>query len=134
MRAAACPSDRTTQRSTTFFEGGFVAHVPFADPYCGELRKVLIRAAKEVGATVHEAGTLVNMEGPAFSTKAESHLHRAWGAHVIGMTNMSEARLAREAEISFATVALSTDYDCWHDTHESVTVTNVRARVCGSSA
>lgn len=105
--------DRTTGRPSTFFGGGVVAHVAFADPFCAPLSAVLIAAAREAGATVHAGGTYVCMEGPQFSTRAESHLYRQWGAAVVGMTNLQEAKLAREAEICFATLALATDYDCW---------------------
>jgi 5'-methylthioadenosine phosphorylase len=114
--------DRTKGRPSTFFTDGIVAHVGFADPVCFELRKVLIDAGKKVGATVHEKGTYICMEGPQFSTRAESNIYRQWGVDVIGMTNLQEAKLAREAEICYATIALSTDYDCWHETHEDVTI------------
>ncbi|RME25406.1 MAG: S-methyl-5'-thioadenosine phosphorylase [Deltaproteobacteria bacterium] len=120
--------DRTKGvRASTFFEGGIVGHVGFADPVCGTLRGYLLEAAREAGATVHDGGTYVCMEGPQFSTRAESNLYRSWGAQVIGMTNLTEAKLAREAEISYATVAMSTDYDCWHDGHDDVTVASVIA-------
>lgn len=119
--------DRTSRRDATFFEQGIVAHVAFGDPVCGTLRQMLLKAATEAGATVHDGGTYVCMEGPAFSTKAESNLHRSWGASVIGMTNLPEAKLAREAEISYATLAMSTDYDCWHTEHDAVTVDQVVA-------
>ncbi|MBM4390064.1 MAG: S-methyl-5'-thioadenosine phosphorylase [Deltaproteobacteria bacterium] len=119
--------DKTHQRKATFFEQGLVAHVAFGDPVCGELRKILLAAACEAGATVHDGGTYVCMEGPAFSSKAESLLHRSWGASVIGMTNMPEAKLAREAEMSYATLAMATDYDCWHPDHDHVTVEQVVA-------
>ncbi len=119
--------DKTHQRKATFFEQGLVAHVAFGDPVCGELRKILLAAAREAGATVHDGGTYVCMEGPAFSSKAESLLHRSWGASVIGMTNMPEAKLAREAEMSYATLAMATDYDCWHPHHDHVTVDQVVA-------
>lgn len=115
--------DRTNRkREASFFTEGIVAHVSFAEPVAPELTEILIGCAKDVGATVHERGTYVNMEGPQFSTKAESNLYRSWGLDVIGMTNMTEAKLAREAEISYATLAAVTDYDCWHDGHDSVTV------------
>jgi len=115
--------DRTKGgRAVTFFEGGIIAHAPFADPVSPELTEILTAAIGELGLTVHCGGTYVNMEGPQFSTKAESNLYRSWGMDIIGMTNMSEARLAREAEISYATLAAVTDYDCWHASHESVTV------------
>jgi 5'-methylthioadenosine phosphorylase len=119
--------DRTRQRQSTFFEQGIVAHVAFGDPVCGALRGMLLEAAQEVGAQVHDGGTYVCMEGPAFSTKAESHMYRSWGASVIGMTNLPEAKLAREAEISYATLAMATDYDCWHPHHDAVTVDQVVA-------
>ncbi len=106
--------DRTRHRPDTFFERGVVAHVLFADPTCADLRTVLIAAARETGVRVHAGGTYVNMEGPQFSTRAESRLYRSWGADVIGMTNLQEARLAREAELCYATLAMATDYDCWH--------------------
>lgn len=114
--------DRTKGRVSTYFTNGIVAHVTFADPLCGSLRKTLIEAGKIVGATVHEKGTYLCMEGPQFSTRAESNIYRKWGVDVIGMTNLQEAKLAREAEICYATIALSTDYDCWHHGHEDVTI------------
>jgi 5'-methylthioadenosine phosphorylase len=114
--------DRTRHRASTFFDRGVVAHVAFADPICKELADALHAAAREIGVTVHRGGTYVVMEGPAFSTRAESHLYRSWGADVIGMTNLPEAKLAREAEIAYATVALATDFDCWHPDHDHVTV------------
>lgn len=119
--------DLTKRRASTFFDNGIVAHVAFGDPVCAELRQALLASAKRVGATVHPGGTYVCMEGPQFSTKAESRLYRQWGVDVIGMTNMPEAKLAREAEIGYATVALVTDYDCWHETEEAVTVEAVLA-------
>ncbi len=119
--------DRTRNRQSTFFEKGLVAHVAFGDPVCGALRGMLLESAAEVGATHHDGGTYVCMEGPAFSTKAESNLYRSWGASVIGMTNIPEAKLAREAEISYATLAMCTDYDCWHTDHDDVTVDQVVA-------
>ena len=119
--------DKTHQRKATFFEKGLVAHVAFGDPVCGTLREFLLAGAREAGATVHDGGTYVCMEGPAFSTRAESLLHRSWGASVIGMTNMPEAKLAREAEMSYATLAMATDYDCWHPHHDAVTVDQVVA-------
>ena len=106
--------DRTRHRPDTFFERGVVAHVLFADPTCADLRASLVAAAREAGVRVHDGGTYVNMEGPQFSTRAESRLYRSWGADVIGMTNLQEARLAREAELCYATLAMATDYDCWH--------------------
>lgn len=115
--------DRTRQRPSTFFGEGIVAHVSFADPVCQVLGDVLEMSAREVeGVRVHRGGTYLCIEGPAFSTKAESHTYRAWGMDVIGMTNLQEAKLAREAEICYATLALVTDYDCWHPDHDSVTV------------
>jgi 5'-methylthioadenosine phosphorylase len=114
--------DRTKGRISTFFGRGLVAHIAFAHPVCGELSAVAADAAAAVGATVHRGGTYVNMEGPQFSTLAESRLYRSWGMDVIGMTNLQEAKLAREAEICYATIALVTDYDCWHPDHDSVTV------------
>ena len=119
--------DRTNGRPSTFFEGGIVAHVPFAEPFCADLSDVLYKAAQDVGATVHNGGTFVIMEGPQFSTKAESFLYKSWGASVIGMTAVTEAKLAREAEICYASVACVTDYDCWHETHEAVTIEMVLA-------
>jgi len=101
--------------------------VGFADPTCDALRTMLHEASRSVGAVVHPGGTYVCMEGPAFSTRAESHLYRSWGAKVIGMTNLPEAKLAREAEISYATLAMATDYDCWHTAHDAVTVDQVIA-------
>lgn len=119
--------DRTRLRKATFFENGIVAHVAFGDPVCPTLRGYLLDAAKGCTDRVHDGGTYVCMEGPAFSTKAESNLYRSWGASVIGMTNLTEAKLAREAEISYATLAMSTDYDCWHPHHDAVTVDQVVA-------
>ncbi len=117
--------DRTTQRPSTFFGRGVVAHVSLANPFCSDLSKVLVTAARQEGAEVHSGGTYVCMEGPQFSTRAESHLYRAWGAHVIGMTNLQEAKLAREAEICFGTLALATDYDCWNDQAGDVEIEHV---------
>jgi 5'-methylthioadenosine phosphorylase len=114
--------DRTRGRISTFFGRGLVAHIAFAHPVCPILSKVAADAAEKVGATVHRGGTYVNMEGPQFSTLAESRLYRSWGMDVIGMTNLQEAKLAREAEICYATLALVTDYDSWHPDHDSVTV------------
>ncbi|MBI5587294.1 MAG: S-methyl-5'-thioadenosine phosphorylase [Deltaproteobacteria bacterium] len=114
--------DRTKGRPSSFFGNGIVGHVEFADPVCADLSRVLSGAARKAGATVHEGGTYICIEGPQFSTRAESNIYRSWGVDVIGMTNIPEAKLAREAEICYATVALSTDYDCWHATEESVTV------------
>jgi len=114
--------DRTFARQSTFFGGGLVAHVGFAHPFCEPLRSMTAACAVDSGATVHSGGTYVCMEGPQFSTLAESNLYRGWGASVIGMTNLQEAKLAREAEICYTTMALVTDYDCWHPDHDSVTV------------
>ena len=119
--------DRTTQRPSTFFGKGIVAHVSLADPFCQVLSGILARAAASEGARVHEGGTYVCMEGPQFSTRAESHMYRSWGAHVIGMTNLQEAKLAREAEICFGTLALATDYDCWNEHAGDVEIENVLA-------
>lgn len=124
--------DRTIHRVGTFFGEGVVAHVAFGDPVCLELAKVLGDAVESLNlenVNLHRGGTYVCMEGPAFSTKAESNLHRSWGASVIGMTNLPEAKLAREAEIAYATLALVTDYDCWHPDHDSVTVDMVIANL-----
>ncbi len=115
--------DRTRQRPSTFFGDGIVAHISFADPVCPVVSDALERAARQIaGLRVHRGGTYVCIEGPAFSTRAESHVYRAWGMDIIGMTNLQEAKLAREAEICYATLALVTDYDCWHPDHDSVTV------------
>ena len=114
--------DRTKGRISTFFGRGLVAHVGFAHPFCSALSDVAAKSVQAVGATVHRGGTYVNMEGPQFSTLAESKLYRSWGMDVIGMTNLQEAKLAREAEICYSTLALVTDYDCWHPDHDSVTV------------
>ena len=119
--------DLTKRRISTFFEGGAVAHVAFGEPVCASLASSLLMAGRSVGATIHEGGTYVCMEGPQFSTKAESRLYRHWGVSVIGMTNLPEAKLAREAELCYATVALVTDYDCWHETEEAVTVDAILA-------
>ncbi|QDU85529.1 S-methyl-5'-thioadenosine phosphorylase [Planctomycetes bacterium Pla163] len=119
--------DRTRHRVDTFYTGGVVAHVMFADPFCPNLREALVAAAGSTGVKVHDGGTYVNMEGPQFSTRAESKLYRSWGADVIGMTNLQEAKLAREAEICYATIAMATDYDCWHEGHDAVTVEQVVA-------
>jgi len=136
--------DRTHHRDATFFGEGIVAHVTLADPVCADLRAALLAAGRGESATVHDGGTYVCIEGPAFSTRAESRLYRSWDVDVIGMTNMQEARLAREAEICYATMALVTDYDCWHEEEEDVSVEalleNLRAngelaaRIVGSVA
>jgi 5'-methylthioadenosine phosphorylase len=120
--------DRTQgKRASTFFGEGVVGHVQFADPVCGDLGQVLYESAIEAGATVHRGGTYICIEGPNFSTRAESNIFRSWGVDVIGMTNLPEARLAREAEICYATVALATDYDCWHEVHADVSIEAVIA-------
>lgn len=119
--------DRTKGRAASFFDGGVVGHVSFGDPVCGSLRSMLLQACQSAGATVHDGGTYVCMEGPAFSTRAESELYRSWGARVIGMTNLPEAKLAREAEMSYATLAMVTDFDCWHPDHDDVSVDQVIA-------
>jgi 5'-methylthioadenosine phosphorylase len=119
--------DLTKRRAGSFFEGGMVAHVAFGEPICAGLAQDLEKAAHQVGAALHRGGTYLCMEGPQFSTKAESRLYRQWGVDVIGMTNMPEAKLAREAELCYATIALVTDYDCWHDTEEAVTVEAILA-------
>ncbi|NMG19427.1 S-methyl-5'-thioadenosine phosphorylase [Brasilonema bromeliae] len=124
--------DRTKNRVSTFFGEGIVAHIAFGDPICKNLAGVVAEAIAKLNLpdiTVHRGGTYVCMEGPAFSTKAESNLYRSWGAKVIGMTNLPEAKLAREAEIAYATLALVTDYDCWHPDHDSVTVDMVIANL-----
>jgi 5'-methylthioadenosine phosphorylase len=113
--------DRTHGRQSTFFGDGLVAHVAFADPFCPDLRGVVTAATRETKTTTHNGGTLVVIEGPAFSTRAESNLYRSWSADIIGMTALPEAKLAREAEICFAILACSTDYDCWHEAQEDVT-------------
>ncbi len=117
--------DRTNGRAASFFENGMVGHVSFADPVCASLARVAAAAAREVGVTVHEGGTYVCINGPQFSTRAESKLYRTWGVDVIGMTNVTEAKMAREAQICFCTVALATDYDCWHEGHDDVDVSGV---------
>ena len=117
--------DRTRGRKSTFFGNGIAVHVGFSHPFCKRLSSLLFNAGEKVGARTHLGGTYVCMEGPQFSTLAESELYRSWGAHIIGMTNLQEAKLAREAEMSYATMAMVTDYDCWHESHESVTVEQV---------
>ena len=114
--------DRTKGRISTFFGDGLVAHVGFAHPFCKPLSGIAYESAQKAGATVHKGGSYVCMEGPQFSTLAESKLYRAWGMDIIGMTNLQEAKLAREAEICYSTIALVTDYDCWHPAHDEVTV------------
>src|SRR5215471_2533524 len=117
--------DRTKARPSTFFGDGLVAHISFADPVCPQLQDVMAQACADAGVGCHKGGTYVCMEGPAFSTKAESNLYRAWGMDVIGMTNLQEAKLAREAEICYVSVAMVTDYDCWHPDHDAVTVDEI---------
>jgi 5'-methylthioadenosine phosphorylase len=119
--------DRTRHRQDTFFGQGVVAHVMFADPTCPEVRRSLLESGAELALRMHDGGTYLNMEGPQFSTRAESRIYRTWGVDVIGMTNLQEARLAREAEICYGTVAMATDYDCWHESHEAVTVEAILA-------
>ncbi len=120
--------DRTQgKRASTFFGNGIAGHVQFADPVCPDLSAILAQSAREVGATVHQGGTYICIEGPNFSTRAESNIYRSWGVDVIGMTNLPESRLAREAEICYGTVALATDYDCWHEVHDDVSVEAVIA-------
>jgi len=114
--------DRTKDRPSTFFGNGIAAHLPFGDPVCKNLSEQIVKAVKKVGVTVHQGGTYVCMEGPMFSTRAESEMYRGFGASVIGMTNLQEAKLAREAELCFSTIALSTDYDCWHESEDDVSV------------
>lgn len=132
LKEALCPMDfvivdqfvdRTNSaRDMSFFEEGIVAHIEFAHPVCSELAGILYKSAKKLNLKAHDGGTYINMEGPAFSTLAESNLYRSWGMDVIGMTNFAEAKLAREAEMCYATLAAVTDYDCWHPQHESVTL------------
>jgi 5'-methylthioadenosine phosphorylase len=121
--------DRTRGRVSTFFGEGLVAHISFADPICPELAGVVHGAAVAQGVNAKKGGTYLCMEGPAFSTKAESNVYRSWGMDVIGMTNLQEAKLAREAEICYATVAMVTDYDCWHPAHDAVTVNEIIANL-----
>jgi 5'-methylthioadenosine phosphorylase len=121
--------DRTKNRVSTFFSTGLVGHIGFADPFCPTLSDLLAAAAERAGATVHRGGTYVCMEGPAFSTRAESHMYRSWGASVIGMTGLPEAKLAREAELHYAMIAQSTDYDCWRETEEAVSAEMVMGNV-----
>jgi 5'-methylthioadenosine phosphorylase len=121
--------DRTRGRASTFFGEGIVAHIAFADPFCPDLRELLASSTRDAGAQVHNGGTLVVMEGPAFSTRAESNLYRSWGADIIGMTALPEAKLAREAEICYGMIACATDYDVWHDTHEDVSAEMIVANL-----
>ncbi len=117
--------DRTKDRACTFFGEGAVAHIGFADPLCNNLSAILYHAGRDVGACIHNGGTYLCMEGPQFSTRAESMLYRRWGADIIGMTNLTEAKLAREAEICYSTIALATDYDVWHEEEEDVTTETI---------
>jgi 5'-methylthioadenosine phosphorylase len=121
--------DRTWGRLSTFFGNGLVAHVGFAHPFCRRLSEIAFRSAQNAGATVHKGGTYVCMQGPQFSTLAESNLYRSWGMDIIGMTNLQEAKLAREAEVCYTTIALVTDYDCWHPSHDAVTVDMIVANL-----
>jgi 5'-methylthioadenosine phosphorylase len=121
--------DRTRGRISTFFGEGIVAHVSFADPVCPELSEIAERAGRAVGVNAKRGGTYLCMEGPAFSTRAESRLYRQWHMDIIGMTNLQEAKLAREAEICYVTIAMVTDYDCWHEEHDSVTVDDIIANL-----
>ena len=126
--------DRTRGRVSTFFGGGLVAHVGFAHPFCAVLSELAYGSARSAGATVHRGGTYVCMEGPQFSTLAESKLYRSWGMDIIGMTNLQEAKLAREAEICYTTIALVTDYDCWHPDHDQVTVEMIVSNLMQNAA
>ncbi|HTS63127.1 MAG TPA: S-methyl-5'-thioadenosine phosphorylase [Candidatus Acidoferrales bacterium] len=121
--------DRTRSRVSTFFGDGLVAHISFADPVCPQMSEVVTSACRASGVTVKQGGTYLCMEGPAFSTKAESNVYRSWGMDVIGMTNLQEAKLAREAEICYVTTAMVTDYDCWHPEHGAVTVNDIIANL-----
>jgi 5'-methylthioadenosine phosphorylase len=126
--------DRTTRRASTFFGRGLVAHVAFADPFCAGLSSLMAEACREAGATFHLGGTYLCIEGPQFSTRAESELYRSWGMDIIGMTNLQEAKLAREAEICYSTLAMITDYDCWHPEHDSVTAESIIANLGRNAA
>jgi 5'-methylthioadenosine phosphorylase len=126
--------DRTRLRKSTFFGRGLVAHVAFAQPFCPVLSETLAGACGEAGATFHRGGTYVCIEGPQFSTRAESELYRSWGMDVVGMTNLQEAKLAREAELCYATLAMVTDYDCWHPDHDSVTADQIMANLARNAA
>jgi 5'-methylthioadenosine phosphorylase len=126
--------DRTRGRVSTFFGEGLVAHISFAHPICGELARVVHDAAGDAGVATKLGGTYLCMEGPAFSTLAESKLYRSWGMDVIGMTNLQEAKLAREAELCYVTVAMVTDYDCWHPDHDAVTVNDIIANLTQNAA
>jgi 5'-methylthioadenosine phosphorylase len=125
--------DRTKGRASTFFGRGLVAHIAFAHPICPEMAEVAYESARAAGARAHMGGTYVCMEGPQFSTLAESRIYKSWGMDVIGMTNLQEAKLAREAEICYTTVALVTDYDCWHPDHDSVTVDMIVANLMANA-
>ncbi len=126
--------DRTRGRISTFFGEGLVAHISFAEPICPQLAGVVAGACQAAGVTTKQGGTYLCMEGPAFSTKAESNIYRSWGMDVIGMTNLQEAKLAREAEICYVTVAMVTDYDCWHEDHDAVTVADIIGNLTKNSA
>jgi 5'-methylthioadenosine phosphorylase len=126
--------DRTRGRVSTFFGEGCVAHISFADPVCAELSGVVHQACQQSGVNSKRGGTYLCMEGPAFSTKAESNVYRSWGMDIIGMTNLQEAKLAREAEICYVTVAMVTDYDCWHPDHDAVTVNDIIAHLMQNAA
>jgi 5'-methylthioadenosine phosphorylase len=126
--------DRTRGRVSTFFGEGLVAHISFADPICPQLADVVAAACASVGVPAKQGGVYLCMEGPAFSTKAESNVYRSWGMDVIGMTNLQEAKLAREAEICYVTVAMVTDYDCWHPQHDAVTVNDIIANLVKNAA
>ena len=126
--------DRTRGRVSTFFGEGLVAHISFADPICPELAQVVMAACQASGVNAKTGGTYLCMEGPAFSTKAESNVYRSWGMDVIGMTNLQEAKLAREAEICYVTAAMVTDYDCWHPQHDAVTVNDIVANLVQNAA
>jgi 5'-methylthioadenosine phosphorylase len=126
--------DRTRGRISTFFGEGLVAHISFAEPICPQLAEVVHAAATGAGVNAKKGGTYLCMEGPAFSTKAESNVYRSWGMDVIGMTNLQEAKLAREAEICYVTVAMVTDYDCWHEDHDAVTVSDIIANLMQNAA
>jgi 5'-methylthioadenosine phosphorylase len=121
--------DRTRGRASTFFGDGLVAHIGFAEPICHQLAEVARQSCQHAGVSVKKGGTYLCMEGPAFSTKAESQVYRSWGMDVIGMTNLQEAKLAREAEICYVTIAMVTDYDCWHPEHDAVTVNDIIANL-----
>ena len=126
--------DRTRHRGDTFFGNGIVAHVAFADPICAGVSFVMSAIARQAGARVHEGGVYLCMEGPQFSTRAESHLYRSWGVDVIGMTNLQEAKLSREAELCYATMALVTDYDCWREASEDVNIEQILAYLRANAA